>query len=101
MVILHVHACRINRRKFSNYQQTQSFFLSPARTQRARAPATCQHPTLWKHTDKHKGTNIEQNFKSPSTTSQPPPGMGLIYMKKGNRIEEEINHKIIKKRKWG
>ena len=46
---------------------------------------------------KHK-----QNFKSPSTTSQPPSGMGLIYMKnKGNRVEEEIKHRIIKNRKWG
>ena len=62
---------------------------------------TCQYPTLRKHTDEHRGTNIEQNFKSPSTISQPPPEMGLIYMKKGNRVEEEINHKIIIYWKWG
>ena len=73
------------------------FFFEPCANATGPSTGTCQHPTLREHTDKHKVTNIKQNFKSPSTTSQPPPGMGLIYMKnKGNRVEEEIKHRIIK-----
>ena len=59
-----------------------NFFFEPCANATCPSTGTCQHPTLRKHTDKHKVTNIKQNFKSPSTTSQPPLGMGLIYMKK-------------------
>ena len=59
-----------------------NFFFEPCANAAGPSTVTCQHPTLRKHTDKHRVTNIKQNFKSPSTTSQPPPVMGLIYMKK-------------------
>ena len=79
-----------------------SIFFAPCANTTGPSTSTCQHPTLRKHTDKHRVTNIEPNFKSPSTTCQPPPGMGLIYMKnKGNRVEEDIKHRIIKNWKWG
>ena len=81
---------------------SNSFFFEPCDNATGPGTGTCQHPTLRKHTDEHRSTNMEQNFKSPSTTSQPPPGMGLIYIeKKGDRVEEDINHKIIINRKWG
>ena len=59
-----------------------NIFFEPCVNATGSSTGTCQHPTLQKHTDKHRITNIKQNFKSPSTTSQPPPRMGLIYIKK-------------------
>ena len=47
-----------------------------------------------------RDTNKERSLRSPSTTSQPPPGMGLIYMGAGDRVEEDINHGAMMNRKW-
>ena len=67
--------------------------------QRARAPAYASTQHDGNTQTSTRNTNIEQNLKSLSTTNQQPPGMGLIYMKIGDRVEEDINHKIIVDRK--